>query len=116
MELEQLLGTEIGSQFEALEDIEVGTEEYKTTVDGLTKLVDRAIEIEKIQKEAERNAQQLEEEKKDRKWKNGIAIGTAVSGIVVTVWGVLYTTAFERTDSTSTTAGKEFFRRIISRK
>ena len=45
MELENLLEEEVKSQIEGLKDIEMGTEQYKATVDGLTKLTDRVIKI-----------------------------------------------------------------------
>ena len=48
MAIEEKLRTEIETEFEKLEGMEVGSDEYKTTVDGLTKLVDRAIEYEKF--------------------------------------------------------------------
>ena len=43
MKNEQLLHDEIEDEFKCLKDLEVGTEQYKVTVDGLVKLVDRAI-------------------------------------------------------------------------
>lgn len=111
--VQELLSKEIKSEFEGLEDIEIGTDEYKTTVDGLTKLVDRTIELEKIQKEHERQVQQLAEEKKDHFVKNCITAGTAVLGIGLTVWGTIYSTNFEKEDSVTTTAGREFFRKLL---
>ena len=48
MEIETLLKEEIVDEFSRLSKIEVGTDEYKTTVEGLTKLMDRAIEINKF--------------------------------------------------------------------
>ena len=58
MSIETLLNDEIRSEFEELKKLEVGTEQYKASVDGLTKLVDRAIEFEKI--DAERTEKQLD--------------------------------------------------------
>ena len=48
MKIETLLHEEIQDEFKNLKEMELGTEEYKTTVDGLAKLVDRAIEIDKL--------------------------------------------------------------------
>lgn len=48
MSIRTLLNEEIKNEFNDLKKMELGSETYKTTVDGLTKLVDRAIELERI--------------------------------------------------------------------
>jgi uncharacterized membrane protein YdbT with pleckstrin-like domain len=63
MNFDKLLYDEIKDEFGRLQGIEVGTDEYKTTVDGLTKLVDRAIDIEKIDIETEDRNKKREEAK-----------------------------------------------------
>lgn len=62
MNIDTLLNAEIESEFEKLKDIKVGTDEYKTTVDGLVKLTDRAIEIEKLNVQAEEKEKARQEE------------------------------------------------------
>ena len=49
MRIETMLQEGIEDGFSELKKVQVGTESYKTTVDGLTKLVDRAIELEKLE-------------------------------------------------------------------
>jgi hypothetical protein len=77
MEIETLLKEEIVDEFSRLSKIEVGTDEYRTTVDGLTKLMDRAIEINKFNEDckikeetrkldAEMKQKQLDEQIKSR--------------------------------------------------
>ena len=48
MEFKTQLSEEIVDEISRLSGMEVGTDAYRTTVDGLTKLMDRAIEIEKF--------------------------------------------------------------------
>ena len=48
-EIEELLRGEIVDELIKLEEIEVGSDKYKTTVDGLTKLADRVIEMHKFE-------------------------------------------------------------------
>ena len=48
MDIDDLLLEEIEQEFNGLKDVEMGTEKYKASVDGLAKLVDRAIELRKI--------------------------------------------------------------------
>ena len=45
MEIRELLNDEIRDEIERLGELEIGSEPYKATVDGVTKLFDRAIEI-----------------------------------------------------------------------
>lgn len=77
MEIETLLKEEIVDEFSRLSKMEVGTDEYKTAVDGLTKLMDRAIEINKFNEDckvkeetrkfdAEMKQKQLDEQIKNR--------------------------------------------------
>lgn len=47
--LETLLNEEIKDEFSEVSKLEVGSDKYKVAVDGLAKLCDRAIELEKIQ-------------------------------------------------------------------
>lgn len=127
MSIETLLNDEIKSEFEELKKIKVGSEEHKASVDALAKLVDRAIEFEKI--EAERNEklldrgfeedfklQQAEDERKDRKLKNGISIASIVVPVVVTVWGTLKSLKFEETGTVTTLMGRGFIQKLLPKK
>ena len=51
MSISALLETEIMDEFEALRKEEFGSEKYKVGVDGITKLLDRSIEIDKFENE-----------------------------------------------------------------
>ena len=126
MNVEKKLLDELEAEFEDLKDVPMGTEEYKISVDGLTKLVDRAIEINKLNSEfdarhdeheieMEMKVKQFEEEKKDRKWKNGISVAGIVVPIVVTVWGTLKTLKFEETGTVTTNAGRSFMNRLFKK-
>ena len=85
MTIETSLHEEILNGFDDLNRMERGTETHKTTVDELAKLLDRAIEIEKLEMEAKEREKareieaslkraQMEEDRKDRRVKNGIAL------------------------------------------
>lgn len=127
MRIEKTLREEIQHELEELGKIEVGTEPYKTTVDGVTKLMDRAIEIEKLnidheQKEKDREdetklkLEQMEEERKDRKTRN---ILTAV-GIVIpaglTIWGTIKSIEFEKEGTITTLIGRGFINKLLPKK
>lgn len=116
MEMTKLLNKEIENEFEKLEMMDVGSEQYKVTVDGLTKLVDRAVEIEKFEIEREDKIEQVEEEKLDRRIKNIIAMAGIAIPSLITIWGTLKSLKFEETGAVTTNAGREFFKRLFHKK
>ena len=127
MTIEKLLHEEIENEFKDLANLERGSDEYKTTVDGLTKLVDRAIKIDELnideqnkidsrETEANLKQQQIDNERKDQKVRNGISIAGIVIPVAVTIWGTIKTLKFEQEGTITTNAGREFMKRIFSRK
>ena len=125
--IETLLHEEIQDGFDALSRMERGTEIHKTTVDEVAKLFDKAIEIEKIEIEAKERTKareieesiklaQIEEDRKDRRVKNGIAIGGIVLPLAVTIWGTFKTFRFEETGTVTTIMGRGFINKLIPKK
>ena len=105
MNVETMLRDEIFNEFEYLNGLPKGSQEYESTVNGLVKLLDRQIEIEKFNREAKTKEKyqeidmnlrltQLKEERTDRWVRNGIAIAGIVIPVGVTIWGTLVTLKF----------------------
>ena len=126
MKNETMLHEEIQSEFEELKKIEVGSDKYKTAVDGLTKLMDRAIEIDKLKVgaeerldtrniDAELRQEQLEADVKDRKVRNAISLAGIVIPTAVTIWGTLKSLKFEESGTVTTNAGRNFMNRIFKK-
>ena len=123
MKIKATLYKEIEDELQALNEIEVGTDEYKSSVDGVTKLLDRAIEIEKHEaemkeREAERIAKniQVAEEQKDRVVKNYISAGGVVLPLLVTIWGTLKSFKFEQDGTITTIMGRGFINKLLPKK
>ena len=123
MKIKETLYKEIEDELQALNEIEVGTDEYKSSVDGVTKLLDRAIEIEKHEaemkeREAERIAKniQVAEEQKDRAVKNYISAGGVVLPLLVTIWGTLKSFKFEQDGTVTTIMGRGFINKLLPKK
>lgn len=127
MNFDDLLRQEIVSEVSELKNIELGTEAYKTTVDGVTKLMDRAIEIEKLNVETDQKyeslenersikRQEMEEDKKDRKLKNYISIAGLVLPLAITVWGTVKTLKFEENGTVTTIVGRGFVNKLLPKK
>lgn len=124
---EKKLYDEINAEFEDLSKMALGTEEYKVTVDGLTKLMDRAIDIRKFDVEsAERienqkmdnclKQRQMNEEQKDRLIKNGISIAGIVIPSLITIWGTVKSMEFEKEGTITTIIGRGFINKLLPKK
>ena len=113
---ETLLQEEIQSEFESLKEMDLGTEDYRSTVDNLTKLVDRQIELKKIEIDDSFKKKQLDEDKKDRFVRNGIAIAGIVIPSIITIWGTLKSLKFEEEGTVTTIMGRGFINKLLPRK
>lgn len=127
MNYDDVLDNVIKQELEELEDMDAGSDGYKVTVEGVTKLMDKSIEMrrlanEKQQKERDREQertlkeQQLADERKDRIVKNVIAVVTFVGGGILTIWGTLKSLKFEETGTVTSTAGRKFIGNLFSKK
>ena len=125
MSIQRLLREEIESEFKELSKITPGGEDYKVAVDGITKLMDRAIEMEKNEidrqdridardSENELKTKQMEDEKKDRFVKNLLTGVGTIGGLVVTIWGAKKAWKFEETGTVASPVGRSFINKLIS--
>lgn len=120
MSVKQTLREEFDSQMALLHKMDVGTEAYKLTVDGVTKLADRIIAIEKNERDAEMREWQLGNEtesinaqiKTDRK-RNWVEVAKiAVPTIGAFTMGII-SMKWEKLDTITSTAGKNALREIL---
>ena len=127
MNIERLLRKEIVDELEMLSKIQIGSEDYKSAVDGLTELMDRAIEMEKFDREMDEKIKSREDEKylriqelyenqKNRKLSNCIAIGGLVVPAILTVWGTIKTINFEKEGTITTIMGRGFINKLLPKK
>lgn len=124
MEIKNVLVEELTKEVKELSKIEVGSDKYRAAVEGVTKLANcindiDQFEAENMQKESaqfneyELKHAQLENEKRDRKTKNGIAIGTALVSVLVYGVAFIASTNFEREGSFTTEGGKNSIRQLL---
>lgn len=127
MRIETRLHEEIAKELEELGKMQLGTEEYKGTVDGVSKLMDRAIEIERLDIETQDKAdarhteedlklKQMKDENKDRIVKNCISVLSFVVPTVVTIWGTIKSIEFEKEGTITTIMGRGFINKLLPKK
>lgn len=127
MNVDKLLCGEIRDELSELKKMEVGSESYKVTVDGITKLVDRAIELEKIDIESQERAEtrefekearlkEMKNEERDRLIKNLLTGVGLVVTTGVTIWGTLASFKFEESGTVTTIIGRGFINKLLPKK
>lgn len=131
MTFKSLLDQEIENEFSKLSSISSRDDDYKTAIDGLTKLMDRAIEIEKLESEnriktrgqkleakvanfdIQYKDQSSENERKNRLIQNCIAIAGIVVPSMITIWGTVKSLEFEKEGSVTTIVGRGFINKLL---
>lgn len=127
MSVKRLLNEEIVSEIENLNKVPLGSEEHKIAADALAKLLDKSIEMDKLDLEYQDKADsreaandlkriEIEEEKKDRRVKNVLTGVSVVGGFVVTIWGAIKSFEFEKTGTITTIMGRGFIQKLLPKK
>ena len=127
MKVETMLHDEILNEFEELKKLEVGSDGYRAAVDGISKLLDRAIEYDKLDAECNERSlnrgfeedyklQLAEDEKRDRRIKNGITIAGIVIPSVITICGTIKSLNFEKEGTVTTIMGRGFINKLLPKK
>ena len=125
MTIKALYRDEIQNELGELSRLEVGSDTYRTAVEGITKLTDKMNDIEKIEIDAQDKAEnrfndyqlrmkQMEDERKDRNVKNVLTVVSIGTGLGVAIWGTLVSMKFEKTDSFTSLLGRKWVDKTIS--
>lgn len=129
-DIKDLLDKEIQRELDDLDEVQVGSEEYKSTVEGISKLIDRRNEMDKIDLEERkyylserietnrinREKSLNEHNEKDRLIQNLISVGSILIPVFVTVWGTYKTLKFEETGTVTTIMGRGFINKLLPKK
>ena len=119
MSVKNLLCDEIKDELDLLGSIGVGSDDHKPATDDVAKLMDRYIELEKLDIEREElklKLAQMEEDKKDRFIKNCLAAAGIIIPVGVTIWGTLKSFKFEQEGTITTIMGRGFINKLLPKK
>ena len=127
MNYKTLLDDVITNKLSDLKGEKVNTDEYKATVDNVTKLIDRSIEIEKFtfentnklarqQIDDEQKRIQEAEERKERLIKYGISAAEIGIPAAITIWGVLVSFTFEEKGTIASPIGRLCLSRLFQKR
>lgn len=123
--IENLLYDAIGESFENYHCEELGSEKRKAACNETIQLLDRAIEIERTEIEREEKAAARESEmlwkERQMKFEKRKMVADIVVGVATTAASMIFTglvirssQRFEKTDTFTSTAGREYVKRGIS--
>ena len=127
MSVRSLLTKEIESELATLEDMNLGSDECKVAIDGVTKLIGTLNEMDKLEfeyqdrsenreHEKELKMKEMKDERNDRIVKNLITVGTFAGGVALTVWGTYKTFKFEETGTVTSMIGRGFINKLLPKK
>ena len=127
MSLGTALEVAIEDELNGLAGLEQGSEQHKAAVDSVVKLMDRAIEFDKVEValQEQKNTREFEndlklkqakDEKLDRIVKNCISVAGIVLPICLTVWGTKTSLKFEEEGTVTTTIGRGFINKLLPKK
>ena len=118
---------EIRSEIEEVSKIEVGSDQHKVSVDSLAKLLDKHIELEKLEADAQEKyesriaeqdlkREQIKNEKRDSIVKNVLTGVSVIGGFGLTVWGTCKSLKFEETGVVTSIMGRGFIQKLLPKK
>lgn len=125
--IKPILCEEIETELSKLKETDPGSDEHKARLDEVTRLMDRAIEMDKVEIESEDKAaireneqlmkkQQMDDEKKDRLIKNILTAAGIVLPLIVTIWGTKVSLKFEEEGTFTTIMGRGFINKLLPKK
>lgn len=116
MNIETKVHVEIEERLDQMANLDPATEEYKANAEVVYKLIDKAIEMEKLCQEEDANKmkrEQMEEEKKDRKIKNWLEGAKIVVPPTIALAAAVIFSVVERTENNVMTPTREFLKRAL---
>ena len=127
MSIETLLDVEIEDQLNKLNGQEANTKEYEAAVNNITKLIDKRIDIYRIDSELEDKAksrkednkikvEELNNDKNNRLIGHGLTIAGIIIPSAITIWGTLKSLKFEEEGTVTTIMGRGFINKLLPKK
>lgn len=115
--IETKLHMEIEAELDRLDSIEdKKSDEFRMVSENVVKLMDRAIEMEKLGNDIEKFQLQMREEQKDRLIRHCMTAAGIVIPVGLTIWGTLVSLRFEETGTITTAIGRGFINKLLPKK
>lgn len=116
MKIEELWDEDLVSEMEKLRQTRYDDKDYKAVSDTVAMLMDRKIEMTKVENEQLFREKQMEDEKKDRLIKNILSAAGIALPLLVTIWGTKVSLKFEEEGTFTTIMGRGFIQKLLPKK
>lgn len=114
MSMKQMLDDEIVFRLSQLREADAGTEQDEAKVNTMLKLMDRSIELKKIESDVEEQNKRRDDEKRDHMIRNIMTGVKDVAIIGVTIWGTVAAFNFEKEGTITSSAGRKHLNKVLS--
>ena len=125
--IERLLHEEIQNEFKELAKMDVGSEEYKTAVDGITKLMNLKMDRTKFEAECQEKTEtrnmetelklkQMQEDRMSRIVRDVLTAMGIVVPAALAIWGTKASFEFEKEGTITTIMGRGFINKLLPKK
>lgn len=122
-EIKELMTEVIKIELEELRDDELDLDEHRVTVDGICKLSNQILEIEKAEAQSKAESENIRLKEEDAKQSNRnqlrkdiITLGTAVGTGALIIWGTIKSLKFEEEGTVTTIIGRGFINKLLPKK
>lgn len=125
--IERLLHEEIQNELKELAKMDVGSDEYKTAVDGIAKLMNLKMDRTKFEAEcqektesrkldAELKLKQMDEDRNGRIVRDVLTAMGIVIPAALAIWGTKASFEFEKEGTITTIMGRGFINKLLPKK
>lgn len=122
-EIKELMTEVIKIELEELRDDELDLDEHRVTVDGICKLSNQILEIEKAEAQSKAESENIRLKEEDAKQSNRnqlrkdiITLSTAVGTGALIIWGTIKSLKFEEEGTVTTIIGRGFINKLLPKK
>ena len=111
-DLKKQLSGEFDARLEELGATELTSDAYRNATDGMTKIADRIIEIEKIEAEQALKEKQAKTDKLDKVCRVGVEVLKTAVMVGVGIWAFKASIKFEEEGTFTTTGGRNIVNQL----
>lgn len=107
---------DLSCEMEKLRQTRYDDKDYKAVSDTVAMMMDRKIEMTKVENEQLFREKQMKDEQKDRLIKNILGAAGIALPLLVTVWGTKVSLKFEEEGTFTTIMGRGFIQKLLPKK
>jgi hypothetical protein len=113
--LKQALWNDYEENSSVIDELEIGSGEYKTHMEERDKIRNELIKVEQIEADREMKNREIESDNRNEKIRNRITIATFAVSTVVSIYTVVKTFRFDQGATVTSTLGRNVLNNVTSK-